>query len=103
MCRVRMGQRHTPKEVPKLCRTATVGEPMIYNISRVLRVGSSLAITIQPNILDKLALKRGDRVGIWVEGDYAVMRRIPMEELIKIRPQITQSNAHAEVRISERK
>jgi antitoxin component of MazEF toxin-antitoxin module len=69
---------------------------MISNITRVLKVGSSLAITLQPNILNALALKKGDRVGVWVEGEYAVIRRIPMEELIKIRPEIVSNPANGE-------
>jgi len=69
---------------------------MVENITRVVKVGNSLMIALQPNILAALGIKRGDRIGVWVEGEYAVIRRIPMEELIRIRPTIASNTPNVE-------
>lgn len=56
-------------------------------ITKVMRVGTSLAVVIPVNILRALKIERGDQMafGVYVE-DVICIRKIQQEDLLKIKP-----------------
>lgn len=56
-------------------------------ITRVMRVGSSLAIVIPVNILRALKIERGDQMTFGVYADDVIcIRKIQQEDLLKLKP-----------------
>lgn len=56
-------------------------------ITRVMRVGSSLAIVIPVNILRALKIERGDQMTFGVYADDVIcIRKIQQEDLQKLKP-----------------
>ena len=57
-------------------------------ITKMMRVGTSLAIVIPVNILRALKIERGDQMAFGVYADDVIcIRKIQQEELLKIKPQ----------------
>jgi antitoxin component of MazEF toxin-antitoxin module len=57
--------------------------------TKIVRVGTSLAVVIPINILRDLGIERGDHVAFAVaEGDVICMRKITDAEKLEIKPQI---------------
>ncbi|MBU6430896.1 MAG: AbrB/MazE/SpoVT family DNA-binding domain-containing protein [Patescibacteria group bacterium] len=64
-------------------------------ITRVMKVGSSLAIVIPVNILRALKIERGDQMTFGVYADDVIcIRKIQQEDLLKLKPQNIQSQEY---------
>lgn len=52
-----------------------------WQVSRVIKIGRALYVGISAETAKRAGVKKGDRLGVTVEGRTVVMERIPFEEL----------------------
>lgn len=52
-----------------------------WSVSRVIKIGRALYVGISAETAKQAGVKKGDRLGVTVEGRTVVMERIPFEEL----------------------
>lgn len=57
-----------------------------YNITKIIKIGSSLGVVIPKNILNALTLERGDQV-VFGAGEYdtLIIRKITDEKLLPVK------------------